>query len=267
MRNLIHLWFDVDDTLYGPPPALEKLRMTTMYGVIADAYDCPFQEVQELYDASYAKDRSHRKAFRDLGLDPKMSREKYGRINTPRFLKRDEKLIALFNNIDKRRVPCSLYSNNSFRMTARILFALGLVARKRGYAEPLPHPVLWKTGEDEKDEGFNLSRFAYILPSDRFPKGEGPEGFRQILINSKEYHERQRDLGRTTMRFSPDCVVYVGDREKVDIRPAAAQGMKTVLVSAKLPSTTHATFVIPTIYGLEEIIERLDSVPGSKSSS
>ena len=201
--------------------------------------------------------------FREFGLTPADSRKAYASVNTPNYVRHDERLVELFTRIDKRKIPCSVYSNNSTRLIARILFKLGLVPRLQGYdSKPLIPPKFWKEDEDEKADGIDLSRFKNVLSAKSYPKVNSA-GFQEIVSRTRQYFSETRS---GTSRFSTSRILYIGDREKIDIVPASAQGMKTVLINRKnRPVTSQADFIISNIYSLEEVIDSIESM-GSRDS-
>lgn len=266
MSRILHIWFDVDNTLYMEPPKLKMDRMQHMYSSLAQLVGCTVDEIIPIYDGVYKKNKRHSDAFAEFNLGPEVSTRKYSNFDASSYLVRDQRLIDLVDKLDNRTIPYSIHTNNSRVAAARILYRLGLVPLVPGAKlEPLlPLELVDKNA----DEGIDLSRFAFILASDRYHKS-APGVFRELVSFSKARHEQMKHMGVVSTRFSPSRVLYAGDREPVELVPASQEGMTTVLVlhGESRPRETKADYVIPDIYCLDGVIERIESLEDSDVSS
>lgn len=90
------------------------------------------------------------------------------------------------------------------------------------------------------DIGLGSRRFEEIVTSEVVGENKpGLAGFRYILAVT----------GR-----DPGVHIMVGDREEVDIKPAHACGMRSVLVWAGQGVTTEATYIAETVYHVPETV-------------
>ncbi len=242
LEKLVHIWFDLDFTLFSPIKycRLEARIFQEMHSYVATQLGKPLAEVEERYQNLYEDLESHSKVFRHLGLPPEKAREVYDCVNTTSWLKKDKKLVRLFKYLKSINLPYSIYSNSYSQSIERIVDKLGV----------------------------NPTSFKFKLAGESFPKGLDTifkkDGFRRMIELS-----RQADS-----KISPNQIMYVGDRNLIDMKPAKERGIRTALVwydakrikeynderrkrgKQSLPPS-YADYDLPTIYSIRPVVESL----------
>jgi len=240
MSRIVHVWFDVDNTLYRMPPEAEAEIFKRMYQTVGELKRWGETRTHETYDQLYGKKESHSWVFSRLKLPVDRAREVYRSVKMGDYIKRkDEKLISLLNRLDDLELPYSFYTNNFFDAVVETLDTLGV----------------------------DFRRFVGKITGDSHNKALGNKGYDRVIELSA--HEEQKRRRNRHYGFTPKKILYVGDREDLDIKPARAKGMRTMLVvwpdglndtecKRQMESVaTVADFKCPDVYSLAAIAEQL----------
>lgn len=231
MAKLRHIWFDLDFTLFDRRKyiRLEADILNAMYKFAAEKLGWQIDKVMREYDRAYRQCESHTGVFRALGLPPAQAKEIYHKVDTASYLHQDERLIRMFNSFKEKKLPFSVYSNSFAGAIDRSLKKLGL----------------------------NPLTFEYRLPGEAFPKvrldGGKSAGFKRIVDLSKSLESRLNPSGE---KLQPEQILYIGDREKVDIKPANEEGLTTALVWTKR-KRSEADYTLPTLYAIRPVVDSL----------
>ena len=225
-----HIWFDVNGAMYRIDAHMGALILDRMYSAIAQATGRRLdQALQKEYDDHYADLQSHKLVFsKRYELSPDVARGAQAKANVARHIMRDKQLLGLFRYLNRRKIPCSIYSNSYSGAIRVILNRLGLMGAE--------------------------FTFKHMLTGDT-PKYDGIVGFQRALELSMVSKERAHE------------VLFVGDREKIDIAPAREAGMSTALVwveglerivEERDVSRKSAHFKCPDIYSVKQVVQRLE---------
>lgn len=237
--DLLHVWFDVDNTLYKMSDQLEARILDAMYDRVSELLKISLEETRNIYDTLLRHTESHTASFKRLGLSADEARKTYNSTDIQSFVQRDPALVQMFNYFAELRIPCSIYSNSYMRTIDAILHKLGL-------------------------ESDRTKRFAFKIPGEAFPKTEvdpsNPEdtaAFQRVQLSGfgRIIELTHSDAG--LFYTGPDNILFVGDREKIDIRPAKLAGMRTARVMWGKQEDTKADYKLEDIYQLRQIVESL----------
>lgn len=229
MHKIAHIWFDMDGTLYNPPAPLTARIFNEMYDFVATRKGLPLNKIKKKYDKIFERVNSHTKTFEELGLRADDARATYNRTDVGDFLVPDRRLEELFQRLDSVGVDCSIYSNNYTTTVDLILRSLCV----------------------EGPPG----RFKHKLTGESFSK-TSDAGYELIIKLS------------TSDVVRPKNILFVGDREEVDISPAKKHGLLTALVVwppqdrsnhdetlSLARKTSSADFIIPDIYSITDLLQ------------
>jgi len=220
--------FDVDNTLFKEKPGLEAQIFNAMYAVAAKKLDIPRALLKDEYNKLYEEFESHSRVFKELGLPPELAKEIYDGVDIAHYLDKDPELVNLFAHVREKRIPYSIYTNSKVTSTLRKLGKLGL-----GEYVKLT----------EQEGGF-----AFVLTGEAFPKAIGSTGFDKVIENAG---------------VSPEQILFVGDRKKVDILPAREKGMMTAHVwqpGPRVVSEDRMHYTLPDVYSVKAIVDSLELV-------
>ena len=184
--------------------------------------------VSTFYALYYGTD-SHSQSFYYLNILPEDAKVQYDKISIADYVSPDARIVSMFEDLAQAGVPCSVYSNS------------------------LPHTinsVLAKLG-------FTNAHTTYRLSGRDYPKDSETGGFTQLISLSADTHLERIMAAPSgvvlSRRFSPRRLLYVGDREKLDIAPANRAGLDTAIVWAKKRSST-ATVALPDVYAVKDFV-------------
>ena len=228
MIAISHVWFDLDGTLYRKTISIEKRIRRALTTHIAQQTGLSYAEVRREYRTQYRSNCcSHSRVFQEFGLNPRMVQEVIRSVQINKFISEDKKLSRIFELLDSENTPYSIYSNNRRDTIEDILNALKV----------------------------DKSQFSTIITGDSYSKTEDNAGFRYALEYSKAIEERRRrNHGYPYYHFSPRRVVFVGDRDEVELKPAKNLGMTTLPVWANKDSQI-ATRTFPDIYSITNFLQ------------
>ncbi|HSA84132.1 MAG TPA: HAD family hydrolase [Patescibacteria group bacterium] len=196
--SIKHIWFDFAGTLYRETPEFvhvhESYRYKT-YGEVVGISD--MEQAKKEYDQLYQQYGSNSAVFKHLGKSDNYWQQAVDSLDRKIFFFPDKEVIGTLDSL-RKIVPISIYSN----------FMLSKIQ------EMLTHL--------EIPEAY----FTYILTGDDIEKRKPAlDGFYKMIELS------QQKAGRSLAEeLPPNQLVYVGDREAVDIIPAKNVGMQTVLL-------------------------------------
>jgi HAD superfamily hydrolase (TIGR01549 family) len=117
------LW-DVDLTFYTVSPPLEKEFRQTIYSYIAQKLNISPIEAKKAFDKEHQKSKSKTATFEALGLSKYAVQEAIDSIDKKRYLKKDPRLINLFENL--KSYQHVIITNTTQKSLAETLKILGL---------------------------------------------------------------------------------------------------------------------------------------------
>ncbi|HUD19026.1 MAG TPA: HAD family hydrolase [Patescibacteria group bacterium] len=212
LQGIEVLIWDIDGTLYPIDDVISKEVFESAYSAICELTGWPRDKAIEEFEKIHGKITLS--ATEAVGIICNVTTakaagytDKY--LNRLRFIKRDTKLIALFEALSGFKH--FILGNGSRGPIAKALDVLGIA--RSTFIEIVTSEVVGVN--KPKDNGFR-----YILEKTGLPAASH---------------------------------LMIGDREKVDLMPAKALGMKTCLVWSVKPSMI-ADVTIPTVYELSQVL-------------
>jgi len=125
LRNVKHLLWDVDGTLYKSKPDLLNAIQHEIYTRVAAGLSIPYQEAKGRFLAVYARLGGATATAVELGLDRRLIQEAVDSVDKTRYLRPDPKLRNMFE-VALRTFSHIVVTNTSGRGTTRTLEVLGL---------------------------------------------------------------------------------------------------------------------------------------------
>jgi len=125
LRNVKHLLWDVDGTLYKSKPDLLNAIQHEIYIRVAAGLSIPYQEAKSRFLAVYARLGGATATAVELGLDRRLIQEAVDSVDKARYLRPDPKLRNMFE-VALRTFNHIIVTNTSGRGTTRTLEVLGL---------------------------------------------------------------------------------------------------------------------------------------------
>ncbi|MBX4196173.1 HAD family hydrolase [Candidatus Pacearchaeota archaeon] len=211
MNNLRALGFDLDKTLYKPNDEIDKKIQDYACEQASKYLGSPYISVREKFAEQLQALNSGRRAIMSLGVPEEEARG---------MIQEGLENADISSTLERDERLASLIEKASRRYKTFLI---------TGSRESL---------SDKKLEalGINKNLFYPQLYSGVEHKRENGAAFRYVS-----------DI----LGIPLEEMMFVGDRESVDIIPANALGMKTAIVNAQ---SAHATYQLNEIYDLEKIL-------------
>ncbi len=260
MSGLAHIWFDVDGTLYRQNEELEARIFNSMFNTVSKLLKITLGETTDLYEVLYKQTESHTKTFERLGLPADAARKAYNHTNIADYVEEDSRLMRMFDFFASLEIPCSIYSNNYSSTVDAVVAKLGIEKNGKRILFKIPGEFFPKGS----DETFYVKSADVSLETDTTkvePENASKEtdttkvksvsGFKRIIELSNT------EAGRI---LKPEEILFVGDREKMDIRPAKKYGFRAarVLWTPEVDfMKSDADYKLADIYQLSSIVESL----------
>ncbi|RMD57557.1 HAD family hydrolase [Candidatus Woesearchaeota archaeon] len=226
-----HIWFDVDGTLYKTPETLEEKIFEKMFDVVTLETGRDLDLIRAEYTLAYFKGFENINEGKPLRSHTRVFSKVYGLEAD--LARRTYGLVDVPSALEEDErlrdmfskislIPLSLYSNNYHSWIVKILKALGIE---------------------------NVFFRHELNGESAFPKDGSTKGFERILTLSRAQKE-------------PHTVLFVGDREEVDIEPAHRVGMTTARVcwderSEHYSLIADRKYELKDIYSLKELVSHL----------
>lgn len=194
IKKIKIITWDLDGTLYPANPDFSKEIERKKIEAVALHLDCSAIEAQKNFDAEYSTIKSHTKTLDALGIDgSNFFIELWREIALNQYIQKNPDLVSTFRQLAP--LPQAILTNSNSKES--IKEKLNLI------------------GLDSSDFSFIMSSVdaGYIKPDPRI--------FKALI---------QKAQTLSTAPISPEEILYVGDREKVDIIPAKEQGIRTCIV-------------------------------------
>ncbi len=212
LKNLKAVGFDLDNTLYAQTPEVAELITDYICNNVSDCLGMEYKVVREVYQKATAELQSARRALKLLGMPQEICRT---------LVQEALENANIADALTKDERLCSMLSKMSRDYQIYLITSSSKDQAKKklnalGLEDDLFHPLLDSNVKYLRDDG---EAFVYV----------------SAMLN-----------------LSLKNMMFVGDREKVDIIPAAKLDMLTAIVNAK---SDIANFQLPTIYDLEKILE------------
>jgi len=128
LRNVKHLLWDVDGTLYKSKPDLLDAIQHGIYTRVAASLSIPYEEARSRFLAVYARLGGATATAVELGLDRRLIQEAVDSVDKTRYLRPDPKLRDMFE-ATLRTFTHIIVTNTSRKGTVRTLEVLGLSPR------------------------------------------------------------------------------------------------------------------------------------------
>jgi len=128
LRDVKHLLWDVDGTLYKSKPDLLEAIQHEIYVRIAMGLSIPYEEASRRFLALYARLGGATATAVELGLDRRLIQEAVESVDKTKYLKPDHRLRDIFEET-LRDFTHIIVTNTSRRGTIRTLEILGLSPR------------------------------------------------------------------------------------------------------------------------------------------
>jgi len=125
LRNVKHLLWDVDGTLYKSKPDLLNAIQHEIYTRVAAGLSIPYQEAKSRFLAVYARLGGATATAVELGLDRRLIQEAVDSVDKTEYLRPDPKLRNMFE-VALRTFSHIIVTNTSGRGTTHTLEVLGL---------------------------------------------------------------------------------------------------------------------------------------------
>jgi len=125
LRNVKHLLWDVDGTLYKSEPNLLEAIQHEIYTRVAASLSIPYQEAKSRFLAVYARLGAATVTAVELGLDRGLIQEAVDSVDKTRYLRPDPRLRDMFE-VTLQAFTHIIVTNTSRKGTVRTLEVLGL---------------------------------------------------------------------------------------------------------------------------------------------
>jgi len=125
LRNVKHLLWDVDGTLYKSQPDLLDAIQYEIYTRVATGLSTSYEEARSKFLAVYARLGGATATAVELGLDRRLIQEAVDSVDKTKYLRPDPRLRDMFE-VTLRNFTHIIVTNTSRKGTARTLEVLGL---------------------------------------------------------------------------------------------------------------------------------------------
>lgn len=211
LENLKAIGFDLDNTLYAQTPEITELITDYICNNVSVCLGMDYKVVREVYLKATAELQSARRALKLLGMPQEICRT---------LVQEALENANIADALTKDERLCSMLSKMSKNYQIYLITSNSKDQTKKklnalGLENDMFHPLLDSNVKYLRDDG---EAFIYVSAA---------------------------------LNLSLRNMMFVGDREKVDIIPAANLGMLTAIVNAK---SDLAHFELQTIHDLEKIL-------------
>ena len=207
LKNIKHIWWDLDDTLYAPVQGYSNAKLKVLVKEYARLAKISLSEAKKRYKKDYEKFGSMSNLFiARFGLSRIYGQKIINNVDRKKYIKHSPKVVDFFKEFKKKfpKIKHSVLSNSEKK---QVLLTLDLI------------------GLDRKLFTFIKSTIEMGAP--------------------KPYVECYKSLIKIS-KAPAKQIVYVGDREKADVIPAKKAGLKVILIN-KNAKKSKADFVVKEI--------------------
>jgi len=189
--------FDVDGTLYRDIGRVWEAVKPLAIDLVVQETGIKRDRVEDDFDREYLRVGSSTKVLKRFGINPKeFFKKKLETMDLTKVIDRNEWTVTGVRRLKEKGYRVSILSNGSLRVVKKKLAAIGLK-------------------EDD---------FEFVLTSDELGVSKPSRAAFEAVVG---------ESGRMGDRLRYDQILYVGDREDIDIVGAKNAGMKAVLIGGK----------------------------------
>ncbi|HUD11391.1 MAG TPA: HAD family hydrolase [Candidatus Saccharimonadia bacterium] len=194
MKDIKHIWFDLDGTLSVHTPEFHQAHDKLRYETYAQAIGQPMSpQIAEEYEKQYKQHGTNSAVFRSIGLPSDYWMTRFNTLDKNDYYK---PIHEVYGTLEKLRdiVPISLFTNDSAVGTARTLKVINV--NEKWFTHIL-------SGDDVPERKPNLAGFRLMVEKSQIPAGE------MLYVGDRVDADVKpaRDVGMQT------CLVYSESEE------------------------------------------------------
>jgi len=197
LKGIEMICFDVDGTLYTDVDRVWEAVKPLAVELVAEQTGVARGKVESDFNGIYMMTGSSTKVLENFGIVAvDFFREELGKMDLTKVIDRNERVIEAIRNLKSKGFRLSVLSNGGLGAVKKKLMVIGL----------------------------NVEDFEFVLASDELGVSKPNKGAFGAVV------ERSAREGK---KLRHDQILYVGDREEIDVVGAKNVGMKAVLVGGR----------------------------------
>ncbi len=233
--------WDVDGTLYTSKK-ISNILYKKYQKDLSSFWGIPFKKLEKIINQKKIFYKSTTLALSSLinVSTSKLTKDIYEKHSLGKYLKKDPKLINLFNKLVK--FDHFALRNGTQKRTIETIKKLGLGKIKKPQTEFGPFNKIWGTID---------------LAGITKPSQIVFDMVRTYLYKKYYWKKSIGILSEKSMKKFSNQILIIGDRPEMDLKPAKNLGFKTALVWAdKDPKLSYIDYVFKTVYEVENIFKK-----------